>query len=305
MTASLTPARVDAVMRPKADAAWNLHELTLHADLDSFVMFSSAAATFGSAGQGNYAAANAFLDGLAARRQAAGLPAVSLGWGLWAEASAITGHLGSGGLERIARGGMAALAAAEGLALLDLALARDEALLVPARLDLAGMRARAARDGLAGMSALWHDLMPRSGSQARPSLAGTGGDTESLRRRLAAMPATKQEQMLLDLVRAHVAAVLGHSSPEAVKDGQTFSELGLDSLTAVELPQQAERRHRDAAARHARIRLPHPRGARRPPRHGTVRRHNGAGPGDGPQPSPSRRAGGRHRYELQVPWRGQ
>ena len=92
VTGSLTPGRVDAVMRPKADAAWNLHELTRDADLESFVLFSSAAATFGSAGQGNYAAANAFLDGLAVRRQAAGLPGVSLGWGLWAEASALSGR---------------------------------------------------------------------------------------------------------------------------------------------------------------------------------------------------------------------
>jgi len=199
------------------------------------VLFSSSSATFGSAGQGNYAAANAFLDGLAARRQAAGLPAVSLAWGLWADASAMTGHLGRGGRARLARDGMAGLAAAEGLALLEQALARDEALLVPARLDLAGLRARAARDGLAGVPALWHDLVPGSGGRARPSAAGTGGDTESLRRQLAGLPPAKQKQMLLDLVRAHVAAVLGYSSPRALEDEQAFTDLGFDSLTAVEL----------------------------------------------------------------------
>ena len=138
---SLTPERVDAVMRPKADAAWNLHELTATADLAAFVMFSSAAATFGSAGQGNYAAANAFLDGLASHRRSRGLPALSLAWGLWEQASGMTGHLGEAERARLRGDGMGALSAGDGLSLFDLTLARDEALLVPARLDLAALRA--------------------------------------------------------------------------------------------------------------------------------------------------------------------
>ena len=102
------------------------------------MLFSSAAATFGSAGQGNYAAANAFLDGLAAARRAAGLPAVSLAWGLWADATGMTGHLSEADRARMARGGIGALSTAEGLALLDAALDRDEELLIPVRLDIPG-----------------------------------------------------------------------------------------------------------------------------------------------------------------------
>ena len=229
VTGSLTLARVEAVMRPKADAAWHLHELTAGLDLDAFVLFSAAAATFGAAGQGNYAAANAFLDGLAARRRAQGRPAVSLAWGLWADASAMTGHLGAAGRDRMARGGVHALTARDGLALLDAALARDEALLVPARLDLSGLGASGRP-----VPALLRGLVPRSAALARPA-AAAGAGPETLRRKLARLPGAERDRVLLDLVRAHVAAVLGHASPEVIEPGRAFSEIGFDSLTAVEL----------------------------------------------------------------------
>jgi NADPH:quinone reductase-like Zn-dependent oxidoreductase/acyl carrier protein len=238
VTGSLTPARVDTVMRPKADAAWNLHELTATADLDGFVLFSSAAATFGSAGQGNYAAANAFLDALACRRRAAGRPATSLAWGLWADASGMTGHLGHGEKSRISRGGTAELATAEGLALLDLAAARDEALLAPVPLDVAGLRARAAQG--AEVPALLRGLAGgfAGGLNRRPASAapGTGSDAaQSLRLRLAPLAGPDRRRMLVDLVRAHAAAVLGYAAPEAIEAGMPFKELGFDSLTALEL----------------------------------------------------------------------
>jgi NADPH:quinone reductase-like Zn-dependent oxidoreductase/acyl carrier protein len=232
MTGALTPARVDAVMRPKADAAWHLHELTKGADLRSFILFSSAAATFGGAGQGNYAAANAFLDALASYRRNAGLPAVSLAWGLWADASTMTGHLSQTERARITRGGMIALTTQEGLALLDVAVARDEAELMAARLDVAGLGTRTVRD--ADIPALWRGLV---GSPARPAaVAGAGtGAADTLRRQLAGLPGPDRARLLLDLVRTHVAAVIGHTSTEAVQPDQSFRELGFDSLTAVEL----------------------------------------------------------------------
>jgi acyl transferase domain-containing protein len=230
---SLTPARIDAVMRPKADAAWHLHELTRSADLEMFVLFSAAAATLGSAGQGNYSAANAFLDALAAARQAAGLPAVSLAWGLWADPSTMTGHLRDADRSRMARGGVSAMTATEGLALLDAALGRDEPVLVPVRLDIAVLRAQAA----AG-TALPALLRALASPPATPAAASAVADTpaaDALRQRLAGMPDPERDGVLLDLVRMHVAAVLGYSSPQAVEVRRPFRDLGFDSLTAVEL----------------------------------------------------------------------
>ncbi|MEV0374916.1 SDR family NAD(P)-dependent oxidoreductase, partial [Streptomyces sp. NPDC050636] len=229
---SLTPERVATVMRPKADAAWHLHELTQDMDLDleHFVLFSSAAATFGVPGQGNYVAANAFLDALAADRRAAGLPGTSLAWGLWAEVSGLTGQLSDAERARMTRSGTSALSAAEGLALLDMALARDEAVLVPARLDLAGLRAQAARSD--EIPPLWRAL---AGGPARRAAASGGAGADSLRQQLAALSAEDGHQMLLNLVRAHVAAVLGHASADAVEPGRAFTDLGFNSLTAVQL----------------------------------------------------------------------
>jgi NADPH:quinone reductase-like Zn-dependent oxidoreductase/acyl carrier protein len=235
VTRSLTPERVDAVMRPKADAAWNLHQLTQGMDLDAFVLFSAAAATFGSPGQGNYAAGNGFLDGLAALRQASGLPGVSLAWGLWADATGMTGHLGDRDLARMTRGGVGALTVAQGLTLLDVALDRDEALLVPARLDVAGLRAQAARGGL--LPALWRGMIPPASGQARAQAgpAERAGSASGLRQQLAVLSGPDRERVLADLVRAHAAAVLGYRSAEGIGAGRAFKDLGFDSLTALEL----------------------------------------------------------------------
>jgi len=228
---SLIPERIDAVMRPKADAAWNLHELTRDADLDAFVLFSAGAATFGAAGQGNYAAGNAFLDALAAHRQATGLPAVSLAWGLWAEGSAMTGHLSAADRQRAGRGGMTELTAEDGLALLDLALIRPEALLVPVRLNVAALRARVARGERP--AAVWRAL---AGDAPRMASATDGAEAgRQLRQQLNAVAEADRDRILLSLVRTHAAAVLGHSSAEAVGAVRAFKDLGFDSLTALEL----------------------------------------------------------------------
>ncbi|MGO4757488.1 beta-ketoacyl reductase, partial [Streptomyces sp. 2MCAF27] len=124
---SLTPDRLHAVLAPKVDGAWQLHELTRDLDLSAFVLFSSVTATVGFAGQANYAAANAFLDGLAHHRRALGLPAVSLGWGLWERSTGLTEALGQVDKERVRRMGVRQLRTDDGLALLDLGLSADRA----------------------------------------------------------------------------------------------------------------------------------------------------------------------------------
>ncbi|NJP82421.1 SDR family NAD(P)-dependent oxidoreductase, partial [Streptomyces sp. AA8] len=224
---SLTPEHLDTVLRPKVDAAWHLHELTAGLDLQAFVLFSSAAATLGSPGQANYAAANAFLDALAARRRALGLPAQSMAWGLWAQSGGMTGTLDDTDRSRISRGGVAALENDEGLALFDAALRAQDPAVLPVKLDLAALRAQG--DGLAP---LFRGLV-RGRRQAASGGPATG--TGSLRARLAALPDAEREPVLVDLVRTHVAAVLGHRSGDAVERDKAFRELGFDSLAAVEL----------------------------------------------------------------------
>src|SRR6202008_1925321 len=125
LIASLTPDRVDAVLRAKVDGAWNLHELTRDLNLSAFVMFSSMAGIVGTPGQGNYAAANSFLDALAAHRRAHGLPGLSVAWGLWEQASARTAHLGETDKGRMSRLGLAPLSTTEALRRLDTAMSGE------------------------------------------------------------------------------------------------------------------------------------------------------------------------------------
>ncbi|MET9896921.1 SDR family NAD(P)-dependent oxidoreductase, partial [Streptomyces sp. NPDC006465] len=225
---SLTPERFDAVLRPKAEAAWHLHELTRELGLASFVLFSSIAGTVGTPGQANYAAANAFLDALAQRRRAEGLPALSLGWGLWEQDGAMAEGLGGADLARLARGGIAALAPDEGLALFDTALTAEPAVLVPARFDLSALRTQAARGDL---PEIFRGLVRAT---THPT-ATAGGDASALKARLAGLDPEQQAELLLDLVRSAVATVLAHGSGRTIDPHRAFNEIGFDSLTAVEL----------------------------------------------------------------------
>ncbi|GAA1018277.1 hypothetical protein Aple_034820 [Acrocarpospora pleiomorpha] len=219
---SLTPEQVSRVLRPKMDAAWALHELTRDHDLAAFVLYSSAAGLLGGPGQGGYAAANAFLDALAAHRRALGLPGVSLAWGLWERPTGVTAHLTGADRARAARAGLGALTTEEGLALFDAALQLDQPVLVPARLDL--------RPRDEPPPALLRTLIRPVRRSAR-TRAETG---PVLAHRLARLPGERREEAALAAVTAEVAAVLGANAATIAPD-RPFNDLGLDSLTAVEL----------------------------------------------------------------------
>ncbi|HWO67894.1 MAG TPA: SDR family NAD(P)-dependent oxidoreductase, partial [Umezawaea sp.] len=209
----LTTERLSAVLRPKVDAAWRLHELTEHLDLSSFVLFSSVAGTTGSAGQANYAAANAFLDALAEHRHRLGLPATSLAWGPWSVSGGMVDRLATRDARRVTAGGMIPFEPDEGVAVLAAAAARPEATLVPVRWDHEHL---AARSGT-----LPPHLRGLVRAPARQTAARTG-------------PVHDERRPMVEVVRHEVAAVLGYRFDQVDPD-QSFEQLGFDSLTSVEL----------------------------------------------------------------------
>ncbi|MGW7758820.1 SDR family NAD(P)-dependent oxidoreductase, partial [Streptomyces violaceusniger] len=224
---ALTPDRLDTVFRPKVDAVTHLHDLTRDHDLAAFVVYSSAAGVLGGPGQGNYSAANAYLDGLAQWRRAHGLPATSLAWGMWAQTSGMTAGLGSGDLHRVRRGGIVGLSTAEALDLFDRSVASGLSLLVPLRLDIAALGAEAAEP-----PPLLRGLVRPARRTARPvPKAGEGGLAE----RLAGLSAAEQERLLIELIREQAASVLGFPTVDPIGPEQAFRDMGFDSLTAVEL----------------------------------------------------------------------
>jgi polyketide synthase 12 len=227
--AAQTPHHLAAVLRPKMDAAWNLHLLTASADLSAFVLFSSAAGVLGSAGQANYAAANAFLDALAQHRRQQGLQAVSMAWGWWAQATGMTGHLDERDRARMSRGGFIAMSSADGLALFDSALRQARSFVMPAQINPSALR---SHSGSAGLPPMFRGLIRRARRTAES--AAPAESSTDLRRRIAGMSTGEREQALLDIIRSNAAVVLGHDTADAVCADQEFRELGFDSLGSVE-----------------------------------------------------------------------
>ncbi|SPM36933.1 polyketide synthase, partial [Mycobacterium rhizamassiliense] len=227
LIASLTPDRVDTVLRSKVDGAWNLHELTRDMDLSAFVLFSSMAGIVGSPGQGNYAAANSFLDGLAAHRRAQGRAGLSVAWGLWEQASGMTQHLSDRDKARMSRSGLAPLSTPHALQLFDEAMLADRALLVAARIDAAGLGASGA------VPPVLRDLVARRGRRLIID-NDPGASASRLATRLQGLSSEQRHRQLVELMCTNAATVLGRSTADIDADA-AFQDLGFDSLTAVEL----------------------------------------------------------------------
>uniref|UniRef100_UPI003A873CFD type I polyketide synthase n=1 Tax=Streptomyces sp. 4F14 TaxID=3394380 RepID=UPI003A873CFD len=230
MVTSLTPERVDAVMRPKADAAWYLHEATAGLDLAAFVLFSSTSGVLGAAGQAGYAAANSVLDAIAQQRAARGEAAVSVAWGMWAPTSALTGQLSQTDRRRISATGVVPLTAEEGVALLDRAVRSGRSFVAGMRWDPAGVRAGQPLSGLL-RGLVRGPVRRRSLAVVRDGEAAGA----ALRQRLAGLSAADAHAVLAQVVTTHTATVLGHATPESVQATSAFQELGFDSMTAVDL----------------------------------------------------------------------
>ncbi|GDY59151.1 hypothetical protein SVIO_097740 [Streptomyces violaceusniger] len=223
-----TPERLARVWRPKATAAAHLHAATAELPLSLFVMFSSTAGTLGASGQSNYAAANAYCDALAARRRALGLPGLSVAWGLWADASGMTGHLGETDRARMSRSGIGAMSSERALGLLDAAVRHGHHHLIAIDLDVRALAGQPALTLPAPLRALTGGgTARRTAATARPHTDWAG--------HLAALPVEEQRRTLLNLVLTHAAAALGHSDPGRIQTERGFLELGFDSLTAIEL----------------------------------------------------------------------
>ncbi len=230
MVRSLTPGHVARVWAAKAGAAYHLHEATARLRLDMFVVFSSFAATLGTPAQANYAAANAYLDALAARRRACGQPGLSIAWGLWAEISGLTGKLTEADLARFGRLGIKPLPTDDGIALFDAARRDGRPALVALGFDASAPASRPARELPAPLRA----FAASNGKPGRRAVASRG-HPEDWSVRLRDMAPPERRKTLLALVRGNAATVLGHADTGAVPADASFKALGFDSLTAVEL----------------------------------------------------------------------
>ncbi|WP_235627571.1 type I polyketide synthase, partial [Mycobacterium tuberculosis] len=163
-------------------------------------------------------------------RRAHGLPAISLGWGLWDQASAMTGGLDAADLARLGREGVLALSTAEALELFDTAMIVDEPFLAPARIDLTALRAHAV-----AVPPMFSDLASAPTRRQVDDSVAAAKSKSALAHRLHGLPEAEQHAVLLGLVRLHIATVLGNITPEAIDPDKAFQDLGFDSLTAVEM----------------------------------------------------------------------
>ncbi|WP_190113395.1 type I polyketide synthase, partial [Streptomyces cinnamoneus] len=229
--ADMTLGSFAGVLSAKAAGAMHLDELLAGQELDAFVLFSSIAGVWGSGHQAAYAAANAALDGLAERRRAQGLPATAVAWGPWGDGGMAEGE---GAAERLRRRGLIPMPAALAVSGLRQALDSGETTVTVADIDWE----RFITPFTVGRpSALLGDLPETErilNAAGRTDESGAAAESP-LAARLAGLSGTEQNTLLVELVRTHAAAVLGHSGAGEVEADRAFKDLGFDSLTAVEL----------------------------------------------------------------------
>ena len=226
--AALSPEALSATLAATADPAWHLHELTADLDLDLFALLASVAGGFGRPGQAGRAAADAFLEGLAAQRATTGLAAAALAWGPREEAPRAAGAAPDGAgleLELERRSGFTPLSDRECLQLFDAALADPRPALTAARLHLPPWR-RQAGAGL--LPAVLGELV------RLPARRVGAGVEKSLSDLLAGIPAEQREEVVLDFLRGRIAEALGYGSGAEVDPATPLLELGFDSLTALQ-----------------------------------------------------------------------
>ncbi|MDQ7806833.1 SDR family NAD(P)-dependent oxidoreductase [Amycolatopsis sp. A133] len=218
------------VLAAKVAGAAHLDAL-LGDDLEAFVLFSSNSGVWGSAGQGAYAAANAYLDALAEQRRARGAKATSVAWGLWAGG----GMASDDGEQQLRRRGLRPMAPGRAVAALQGALDRDETFLAVADVDwerfVPAFTASRRRPLIEDLPAVRRVLDRLEAEQERHDEGAAAG----WRERLAGLPEAERDRAVLDLVRTEAAAVLGHRGAEAIGSTRPFRDLGFDSVTAVEV----------------------------------------------------------------------
>ncbi len=225
MVTDLNPQQLDAVLAAKADAAWHLHRLTADRDLSAFVLFSSAAGILGNPGQANYAAANAFLDALARHRDHTQRRGTSVAWGYWQTPSGMTANLTTADVTRLTSTGLIPITSEHGLALFDAALAGQRPNLLASPVNTGALNRRARHGTLDPiLSALAHGR--RQAATASP---------QTLLDRLATQTPEQRLATLTAMVTSTIAAVLAHPDPAALDPDGHFKDLGIDSLTALEL----------------------------------------------------------------------
>ncbi|MFC9994079.1 SDR family NAD(P)-dependent oxidoreductase [Nocardia sp. NPDC127526] len=233
--ATMTPEQIAKVLRPKVDAAWNLHEATKDMDLSAFVLYSSIAGVIGNPGQANYAAANVFLDALARHRHVSGLPATSIAWGPWEQSGGMTSGLGAADIARLRREGLLPVGDADGMAMFDAALAGGRSEFVAIRVDRSALGEAQPGEVRAVMRGLARPSSRRSvETSASPTSNGSPAGSASLVAQLLGLPAAEQDRVILDVIRAQAALVLGHASADATPPDKPFSDIGFDSLGVME-----------------------------------------------------------------------